>query len=100
MAMTWSKLAGGCLAAFALAFAACSTQAQQSKPMQIVVGFPPGQSVDIVARLLADRFATALRRPVIVNNRPGQGGSIALGMVAKATPDGDTLTLAALAALV
>src|SRR5262245_62028238 len=74
--------------------------AQQAKPMQIVVGFPPGQQVDIAARLLAERFAAALGRPVIVNNRPGQGGSIALGMVAKANPDGDTLTLAALAALV
>lgn len=72
----------------------------QPKPMQIVVGFPPGQQVDIVARLLAERFASVLGRPVIVNNRPGQGGSIALGMVAKAAPDGDTLTLSALAVLV
>jgi tripartite-type tricarboxylate transporter receptor subunit TctC len=75
-------------------------QAQSGKPMQIVVGFPPGQSVDIVARMLAERFGEALHRPVIVNNRPGQGGSIALGMVAKAAPDGDTITIAALAALV
>jgi tripartite-type tricarboxylate transporter receptor subunit TctC len=75
-------------------------RAQTGKPMQIVVGFPPGQSVDIVARMLAERFGEALHRPVIVNNRPGQGGSIALGMVAKAAPDGDTITIAALAALV
>jgi tripartite-type tricarboxylate transporter receptor subunit TctC len=83
-----------------LASVSAIAQAPSGKPMQIVVGFPPGQSVDIVARMLAERFGEALHRPVIVNNRPGQGGSIALGMVAKAAPDGDTITIAALAALV
>ena len=87
------------LAAVALAYTASMALAQP-KPMQIVVGFPPGQGVDIVARLLAERFSASLGRPVIVSNRPGQGGSIALGAVAKAAPDGDTVTLAALAALV
>lgn len=90
----------GKLLALALACAASVATAQQPKPMQIMVGFPPGQSVDIVARLLAERFAATLGRPVIVTNKPGQGGSIALGMVAKAAPDGDNVTLAALAALV
>jgi tripartite-type tricarboxylate transporter receptor subunit TctC len=84
----------------ALANVPAMAQGPSGKPMQIVVGFPPGQSVDIVARMLAERFGEALHRPVIVNNRPGQGGSIALGMVAKAAPDGDIITIAALAALV
>ncbi|MFO1079621.1 MAG: tripartite tricarboxylate transporter substrate binding protein [Reyranellaceae bacterium] len=93
-------MAAGILAAVAGSGGARAQGGPSGKPLQIVVGFPPGQSVDIVARMLAERFTEILKRPVIVNNRPGQGGSIALGMVAKAAPDGDTITLAALAALV
>ena len=93
------RLLRGFATALLAASASVSALAQgpSGKPMQIVVGFPPGQSVDIVARMLAERFGEALHRPVIVNNKPGQGGSIALGMVAKAAPDGDTITIAALA---
>lgn len=83
-----------------LALAQTAGAQQTAKPIQLVVGFPPGQSVDIVARMLAERIGSSLGRTVLVDNRPGQGGSIALGMVAKAPPDGSTLTLAALAALV
>jgi tripartite-type tricarboxylate transporter receptor subunit TctC len=97
--MKVSSIGWKLLAAVALACTA-STALAQPRPMQIVVGFPPGQQVDIVARLLAERFSASLGRPVIVSNRPGQGGSIGLGAVAKAAPDGDTVTLAALAALV
>ena len=70
------------------------------KPIQIVVGFPPGQSVDVVGRMLAEKLSQSLNRPVVLDNRPGQGGSLALSLVAKASADGNTLTLAALAALV
>ena len=70
------------------------------RPVQLVVGFPPGQSVDIVGRLLAERLSGALGRNVVVDNKPGQGGSLALGLVAKSPADGSTYTLAALAALV
>jgi tripartite-type tricarboxylate transporter receptor subunit TctC len=65
---------------------------------RILVGFPPGQATDLVARLLAERLTTTLARPVIVENKPGQGGSIALATLAKSPPDGNTLTLSALAA--
>ncbi len=75
-------------------------QTSSSEVVRLVVGFPPGQSVDIVGRMLADRLGPVLGKTVILDNRPGQGGSIALNMVAKAPADGNTLTLAALAALV
>jgi tripartite-type tricarboxylate transporter receptor subunit TctC len=65
--------------------------------LRIMVGFPPGQATDSVARMLADSLGTALKQPVIVENKPGQGGSLVLGMVAKSPPDGSVITLSALA---
>ncbi len=72
----------------------------QDKTTRIVVGFPPGQATDLVARLVAERLGPALGETVIVENRPGQGGSTALAALAKSPPDGNTLVLAALASLV
>ncbi len=69
----------------------------QGKTTRILVGFPPGQATDIVARLVAERLTTALGHPVIVENRPGQGGSVVLGQLAKSPADGSVLTLSALA---
>jgi tripartite-type tricarboxylate transporter receptor subunit TctC len=66
----------------------------------ILVGFPPGQATDMVARLLADRLSPLLGETVIVENRPGQGGSIALDSLSQSPPDGHTLVLAPLASLV
>jgi tripartite-type tricarboxylate transporter receptor subunit TctC len=66
----------------------------------ILVGFPPGQATDIVARLLADRLAPLLGETVIVENRPGQGGSIALASLSQSAADGHTMVLAPLASLV
>ena len=67
---------------------------------RILVGFPPGQATDLVARLLAERLGPALGETVIVENRPGQGGSIALTSLAQSPADGHTLVLAPLASLV
>ncbi len=67
---------------------------------RIVVGFPPGQATDIVARLIAERIGPILGETFIVENRPGQGGSIALAQLAKTQADGRTLVLAPLASLV
>lgn len=69
------------------------------KVMRIVVGFPPGQAIDMVARLLAEELRKETGDTVIVENRPGQGGSIALGQFARAQPDGNTLFLSAVASL-
>ncbi len=74
--------------------------ASAAEVSRIVVGFPPGQATDIVARLVAERIGPILGETFIVENRPGQGGSIALAQLAKTQADGRTLVLAPLASLV
>ena len=70
------------------------------RPVKLVVGFPAGQATDIAARLLAERLSQSLGQPFVVENRPGQGGSIGLAHLAKAPADGYTMVLAATASLV
>lgn len=65
-----------------------------SRPIRIVVGFSPGGSTDILARLIGQRVSEVTGQPVIVENRPGAGGSIAAAAVAKSPADGYTLFLA------
>ena len=64
------------------------------RPIKIVVSFPVGGASDIVARLMADQLSKTLGQPVIVDNRPGAGGSVGGSLVAQAAPDGYTLLLA------
>ena len=64
-----------------------------AKPVRIIVPFPPSSSPDLVARMLTDKLAQALGQPVIVENKPGAGGNLGTGLVAKAAPDGYTLGL-------
>jgi tripartite-type tricarboxylate transporter receptor subunit TctC len=67
-----------------------------NRPVTIVVGFPPGTATDSVARLLAEQFGQAIPGArFIVENRPGQGGSIGAAAVARAAPDGYTITVGA-----
>jgi len=85
--------------AFALAFAcgfACvaveaSGQAFPAKPIRIVIPFPPGNTVDIMARLIGPKMTERLGQNVIVDNRAGAAGQLGLELVARAAPDGYTL---------
>jgi tripartite-type tricarboxylate transporter receptor subunit TctC len=65
---------------------------------RVLVGFPPGQATDQVARMLAERLSSALGWQFIVENKPGQGGSIVLSQLARSPADGTVVTLSALAA--
>jgi len=85
--------------AFAVAFlfSAALAAAQESypaHPVTLVVPFPPGGVADIVGRPFADALSRELKTPVVIENKPGAGGGIGMGVVAKAKPDGYTLLLA------
>jgi tripartite-type tricarboxylate transporter receptor subunit TctC len=64
-----------------------------SRPITLIVPFPPGGSTDLAARLMADKMGAALGQPVIVENVGGAGGSIAVGRLSRATPDGYTIDI-------
>src|SRR5262245_21219342 len=62
-----------------------------AKPIRIVVGFTPGGGPDVTARYIAQKLGESWKQQVLVENRPGAGGTVAAGMVARAAPDGYTL---------
>lgn len=81
-------------AACALLCTAASAQSFPSKPITLLVGFPPGGGADAVARVISERLGTELGQPIIVENKPGAGTTIASDLAARAAPDGHTLLLA------
>ena len=82
------------LIAFVAALAATSLAFGQNRPFTIVVPYPPGGLIDIVARILQPRYQTELGQSVVVENRSGAGGNVGAESVARAAPDGHTLLLA------
>jgi tripartite-type tricarboxylate transporter receptor subunit TctC len=85
------------LAALAAASGLACAQGWPSRPVQLVVPYPPGGPVDVSARLLAPKLQAALGQPVVVENRAGAGGNIGADYVAKSAPDGHTLVMGAIA---
>ena len=83
-----------CFAA-AAALLACAAVAQgyPTKPLRIIVPFPPGAATDIQGRYLALRLGESLGQQAIVDNRPGANGTLGLDLLAKAAPDGHTLVV-------
>lgn len=79
-----------------LALAAFGASAQTTKPIRLIVPYPPGGPLDTVARALAEKVQPVLGS-VIVDNRPGAGGNLGADMAAKAVPDGTTLVIGAVA---
>ena len=89
------------LAWFTAAMLATAVQAQEypTKPIRLIISFPPGGSSDLIARVIAPRMAERMGQQVLVENRPGAGGNIGVDAVAKSAPDGYTIGLAAAGAL-
>lgn len=71
--------------------AAAPAQTFPNRPISLAVGFAPGGSADILARLMSQKLAVSLGQPVVVENKPGAGGTIAAAAVANAVPDGHSL---------
>jgi tripartite-type tricarboxylate transporter receptor subunit TctC len=83
------------LFAYLLALSSALAWAQDypSKPVRMVVGFPPGGGTDVVARILQPRLTELLGQTIVIDNRPGATGTVAAGQVAKSTPDGYTIMM-------
>jgi tripartite-type tricarboxylate transporter receptor subunit TctC len=79
--------------------AACLAQSYPSKPIRMVVPFPPGGAADLVARTIAPRLGDALGQQVVIDNRAGANGVIGVDAVAKSAPDGYSLVLSTLGPL-
>jgi tripartite-type tricarboxylate transporter receptor subunit TctC len=66
-------------------------QAYPSRPIRMIVGFPPGGAVDIIARIVGQKLGDTVRQQIVIDNRTGAAGNIAADLAAKAVPDGYTL---------
>jgi tripartite-type tricarboxylate transporter receptor subunit TctC len=78
---------------FALQAGSAAAQAYPSKPIRLMVPFPPGGSTDIVARIVAQKLSAQLGQQLVIENRGGAGGTLGTAVVAKAAPDGYVLVV-------
>jgi tripartite-type tricarboxylate transporter receptor subunit TctC len=87
------------LVALSLMPISASAQTYPVRPIRLIVGFPPGGINDLVARIVGQSVSESLGQPIVIENRPGAGGTIGANAVAKADPDGYTLLLASVSNL-
>lgn len=99
MLKKWMLRVACALTVTALAAGPAAAQPFPSRPVRLIVGFPPGGGVDIIARAISQKLSDRLGQPVIVENRPGAGGNLAAEMVAHAPGDGYTLLVSAVSSL-
>ena len=86
---TWISI--GMAVPLAIACAGSHAQPWPSKPIRMLVGFPAGGPTDVVARLVSEKFGAQVNQRVVVDNRPGASGNIAVELLSKANADGHTL---------
>lgn len=91
-------LAAGCALALGLC-AGASAQTWPDHPVKLVVGFTPGGAADYVARSVGDALGRVLGQPIVIDNKPGAGSSLAADFVSKAPPDGYTIFIASPSAI-
>ncbi len=80
-----------CASAFALFSAGALAQAWPTKPLRMIIPYPPGGATDILGRLISQKLSPMLGQPVLVENKAGASGNLAFDFVAKSAPDGYTL---------
>ena len=95
--VAFAALTATAMAAAAAPGIARTPQNFPTKPVRLIVPFTPGGASDILARRLAPKMSDSWNQQVVVDNRPGAGGTLGAGIVAKATPDGHTLLLHSIA---
>lgn len=102
MAIRWfmPSIACACGALLGVSAPLASAQQYPNKPIRLVVPYPPGGPNDIIGRIVAQKLGDALGQQLIVDNRPGAGGNIGTGVVAKSPPDGYTLLSGGMGSLV
>src|ERR1700694_1077867 len=96
MRRAWDAFTG---LAFCFSAAGALSQGFPSKPVHIVVPFPPGGGADTLARIMEPKLAGIWAQPIVVEHRPGASGHIGAEFVAKSVPDGHTLLMSSTASL-
>jgi tripartite-type tricarboxylate transporter receptor subunit TctC len=95
-----TSLAAACAVLLGCPALAALAEEYPTRPVRIIVGFPPGGATDLVARIIAPKLGETLKQQVVIDNRAGANGTIGADLAASATPDGYNLHLGTLGALV
>src|SRR6202162_2677087 len=95
------RMVGAVLTGLSVLLAPTMAAAQEfpTKPIRLIVPFPPGGPNDIIARVIGQRMSELTKQPVVIDNRGGQGGVLGTDAVAKAAPDGYTIAISSAGAL-